>query len=149
MHPQLDRAPLRQVKPGSPGSRSAGVQGTARFANSGTSVQPDLALPKVPAPVIRDQRSIARIRKAPKRSAAVVEHVRIFDTTLRDGEQSPGFSLTSEQKLEFARQLERLNVDVIEAGFPAASPDDFAAIQQIAREIKGRIVTGLARCVPE
>jgi 2-isopropylmalate synthase len=79
---------------------------------------------------------------------AVAAHVRIFDTTLRDGEQSPGFSLTSEQKLEFARQLERLNVDVIEAGFPAASPDDFAAVQQIAREIKGRVVTGLARAVP-
>ena len=76
-------------------------------------------------------------------------HVRIFDTTLRDGEQSPGFSLTSEQKLEFAKQLERLNVDVIEAGFPAASPDDFAAVQQIAREVKGRVVTGLARAVPE
>ena len=75
-------------------------------------------------------------------------HVRIFDTTLRDGEQSPGFSLTSEQKLEFAKQLERLNVDIIEAGFPAASPDDFAAVQQIAREIKGRVVTGLARAVP-
>ena len=78
----------------------------------------------------------------------VAAHVRIFDTTLRDGEQSPGFSLTSEQKLEFAKQLERLNVDIIEAGFPAASPDDFAAVQQIAREIKGRIVTGLARAVP-
>src|SRR3954454_20448447 len=77
-----------------------------------------------------------------------VAHVRIFDTTLRDGEQSPGFSLTSEQKLEFAKQLERLNVDIIEAGFPAASPDDFAAVQQIAREVKGRIVTGLARAVP-
>src|SRR3954471_14194121 len=79
----------------------------------------------------------------------VAAHVRIFDTTLRDGEQSPGFSLTSEQKLEFAKQLERLNVDIIEAGFPAASPDDFAAVQQIAREIKGRVVTGLARAVPE
>ena len=77
----------------------------------------------------------------------VAAHVRIFDTTLRDGEQSPGFSLTSKQKLEFAKQLERLNVDVIEAGFPAASPDDFAAVQQIAREIKGRTVTGLARAV--
>jgi 2-isopropylmalate synthase len=57
--------------------------------------------------------------------------------------------MTSEQKLEFAKALERLNVDVIEAGFPAASPDDFAAVQQIAREIKGRVVTGLARAVPE
>jgi 2-isopropylmalate synthase len=78
----------------------------------------------------------------------VAAHVRTFDTTLRDGEQSPGFSLTSEQKLEFAKQLERLNVDIIEAGYPASSPDDFAAVQQIAREIKGRIVTGLARAVP-
>jgi len=78
----------------------------------------------------------------------VAAHVRIFDTTLRDGEPSPGFSLTSEQKLEFAKQLERLNVDIIEAGYPASSPDDFAAVQQIAREIKGRIVTGLARAVP-
>ncbi len=78
-----------------------------------------------------------------------MDKVRIFDTTLRDGEQSPGFSMTSEQKLEFAKQLERLNVDIIEAGFPAASPDDFAAVQQIAREIKGRVVTGLARAVPE
>jgi 2-isopropylmalate synthase len=78
-----------------------------------------------------------------------VDKVLIFDTTLRDGEQSPGFSLTSEQKLEFAKQLERLNVDVIEAGFPAASPDDFAAVQAIAREVKGRVVTGLARAVPE
>src|SRR4051812_13497032 len=56
--------------------------------------------------------------------------------------------MTSEQKLEFAKQLERLNVDIIEAGFPAASPDDFAAVQQIARGVKGRVVTGLARAVP-
>src|SRR5688572_6844400 len=77
-----------------------------------------------------------------------MEKVLIFDTTLRDGEQSPGFSLTSEQKIEFAHQLARLNVDIIEAGFPAASPDDFAAVQRIAREVKGRIVTGLARAVP-
>src|SRR5688572_13579112 len=77
-----------------------------------------------------------------------MEKVLIFDTTLRDGEQSPGFALRSQQKLEFAKQLGRLNVDIIEAGFPAASPDDFAAAQQIAREIKGRVVTGLARAVP-
>jgi 2-isopropylmalate synthase len=77
-----------------------------------------------------------------------MEKVLIFDTTLRDGEQSPGFSLTSEQKIEFAHQLARLNVDIIEAGFPAASPDDFAAVQRIAREVKGRVVTGLARAVP-
>ena len=56
-------------------------------------------------------------------------YVKIFDTTLRDGEQSPGASLTSAEKLEIARQLARLGVDVIEAGFPAASPDDLAAVQ--------------------
>ena len=73
----------------------------------------------------------------------------IFDTTLRDGEQSPGFSLTSEQKIQMARQLARLGVDVIEAGFPAASPDDFAAVQRIAREVRGPVIAGLARAVPE
>jgi 2-isopropylmalate synthase len=77
-----------------------------------------------------------------------MDKILILDTTLRDGEQSPGFSMTSEQKIEFARQLARLNVDVIEAGFPAASPDDFAAVQRIAREVKGPVITGLARCVP-
>ena len=75
-------------------------------------------------------------------------HVRIFDTTLRDGEQSPAFAdVRAEARV--CRQLERLNVDIIEAGFRAASPDDFAAVQQIAREIKGRVVTGLARAVLE
>jgi len=59
----------------------------------------------------------------------------IFDTTLRDGEQSPGCTMTSAEKLEVARQLARLGVDIIEAGFPAASPDDLAAVQRIAREI--------------
>ena len=60
-------------------------------------------------------------------AAAPPDYVRIFDTTLRDGEQSPGASLTSDEKLEVARALSRLGVDVIEAGFPAASPDDLAA----------------------
>ena len=74
--------------------------------------------------------------------------VRIFDTTLRDGEQSPGASLTSAEKLEIARQLSRLGVDVIEAGFPAASPDDHEAVWRIAAEVstpEGPIVAGLAR----
>jgi len=75
------------------------------------------------------------------------EYVRIFDTTLRDGEQSPGFSLTSSQKVEMASQLARLDVDVIEAGFPAASPEDFAAVQRIAREVHGPGIAGLARAV--
>ena len=76
--------------------------------------------------------------------------VRIFDTTLRDGEQSPGATLSSAEKLEIARQLARLGVDIIEAGFPAASPDDLAAVQRIAREVgtvDGPVITGLARAV--
>ncbi len=71
----------------------------------------------------------------------------IFDTTLRDGEQSPGASLTGGEKLELALQLERLNVDVIEAGFPSSSPGDFQAVQTIAKAVKGRTVTALARAV--
>jgi 2-isopropylmalate synthase len=73
----------------------------------------------------------------------------IFDTTLRDGEQCPGASMSLREKLEVARQLARLRVDVIEAGFPVSSEGDFAAVQTIAREIKGPIITGLARCVPQ
>ncbi len=73
--------------------------------------------------------------------------VRIFDTTLRDGEQAPGAGLTAAEKLEVARQLVRLKVDVIEAGFPASSPGDFEAVQRIARETRGGIaVAALARC---
>lgn len=69
----------------------------------------------------------------------------IFDTTLRDGEQSPGVSLNVQEKLEIARQLERLGVDVIEAGFPAASKGDFKAVKAVAEEIKGPVIVGLAR----
>jgi 2-isopropylmalate synthase len=71
--------------------------------------------------------------------------VLIFDTTLRDGEQSPGISLNKQEKLEIAHQLARLGVDVIEAGFPITSPGDFESVQAIAREIEGPIVCGLAR----
>ncbi len=78
-------------------------------------------------------------------STADPNHVRIFDTTLRDGEQSPGISLNTAEKLEIAHQLARLGVDVIEAGFPIASPGDFAAVEAIAREVRGPIVAGLAR----
>src|SRR5205814_6252106 len=74
--------------------------------------------------------------------------IRIFDTTLRDGEQCPGASMNLREKLEIARQLARLRVDIIEAGFPVISEGDFAAVQTIAREIKGPIICGLARCVP-
>jgi 2-isopropylmalate synthase len=73
--------------------------------------------------------------------------IAIFDTTLRDGEQSPGASLNVAEKLEIARQLARLNVDVIEAGFPASSPGDFEAVKTISAEIKGRVICGLTRAV--
>ena len=71
--------------------------------------------------------------------------VTLFDTTLRDGEQSPGISLNPSEKLEIAQQLARLGVDVIEAGFPIASPGDFEAVQTIAREVEGAVICGLAR----
>jgi 2-isopropylmalate synthase len=73
--------------------------------------------------------------------------IRIFDTTLRDGEQSPGASLNRSAKLDIARQLERLGVDIIEAGFPITSPDDYEAVKAIAGEVTGCTVAGLARCV--
>src|SRR3989339_1858322 len=75
--------------------------------------------------------------------------IKIFDTTLRDGEQCPGASLNIEEKLEIARQLAKLNVDVIEAGFAIASPGDLQAIQEIAKTIKGPIICSLARCRKE
>ena len=71
----------------------------------------------------------------------------IFDTTLRDGEQSPGASLNNKEKLEIAKQLEALGVDIIEAGFPVSSPGDFEAVKAIAREIKTSSVCGLARAI--
>ncbi len=71
--------------------------------------------------------------------------IRIFDTTLRDGEQSPGATMTTEEKIQVAEQLVRLNVDIIEAGFPAASPGDLEAVQQIARRTRGVAIAGLAR----
>jgi 2-isopropylmalate synthase len=82
-------------------------------------------------------------------------YVKIFDTTLRDGEQSPGATMTSAEKLEVARSLARLGVDIIEAGFPAASPDDLEAVRRIALEVgnpprgepdvKVPVIAGLAR----
>ena len=73
------------------------------------------------------------------------DRVRIFDTTLRDGEQSPGISLNKQEKVEIAHQLARLGVDIIEAGFPITSPGDFEAVQAIAREVQGPTICGLAR----
>jgi 2-isopropylmalate synthase len=72
--------------------------------------------------------------------------IRIFDTTLRDGEQAPGCSMTLREKLRVARSLSELNVDIIEAGFPAASPGDFEAVKAIADENLGPVICGLARC---
>ncbi|MDG2206829.1 MAG: 2-isopropylmalate synthase [Pirellulales bacterium] len=72
--------------------------------------------------------------------------IRIFDTTLRDGEQSPGASMNLEEKLKIARMLAELQVDVIEAGFPIASPGDFEAVREVATQIKGPVICGLARC---
>jgi len=71
--------------------------------------------------------------------------VRIFDTTLRDGEQSPGISLDVVEKLEIADQLARLGVDIIEAGFPIASQGDFEAVEAIAKQVRGPVIAGLSR----
>ena len=76
-------------------------------------------------------------------------HVFVFDTTLRDGEQCPGASLGVPEKVQIARQLEKLGVDAIEAGFPAGSPADFAAVQRIAGDVRRARVAGLARCLED
>ena len=72
--------------------------------------------------------------------------IRIFDTTLRDGEQSPGASMNLAEKLEVAQALAEMGVDIIEAGFPIASPGDFEAVKQIAQTVRGSTICGLARC---
>ncbi|MDQ6983796.1 MAG: 2-isopropylmalate synthase, partial [Ghiorsea sp.] len=77
------------------------------------------------------------------------DHLYIFDTTLRDGEQSPGCSMNIEEKLRIAHALAALGVDVIEAGFPVASPDDFTAVNRIAAEVPDAIIAGLARAHPK
>ncbi|MBK5910589.1 2-isopropylmalate synthase [Rhodothalassium salexigens] len=78
--------------------------------------------------------------------ATAGDHVRIFDTTLRDGEQAPGFSMDNDQKRRVALSLAELGVDVIEAGFPAASRGDFRSVKTIAEEVRGPVICGLARC---
>jgi len=77
-----------------------------------------------------------------------MEKIRIFDTTLRDGEQSPGASMNLDEKIMLARQLERLNVDVIEAGFPSSSPGDFESVKRIAQEVQEPQIAGLSRTTP-
>ncbi len=78
-----------------------------------------------------------------------MDRVVIFDTTLRDGEQAAGGTLNIQEKLEIARQLEKLGVDVIEAGFPISSPGDFEAVRRIAREVRGSVICALARAHPD
>ena len=74
------------------------------------------------------------------------ERVTIFDTTLRDGEQSPGCSMTADEKIRMAHQLDRLGVDAIEAGFPISSDGDFHAVQAVARDVRRPVIAALARC---
>src|SRR5579864_6892087 len=78
-----------------------------------------------------------------------MDKVHIFDTTLRDGEQSPGFSMNREEKLQLARQIEELGVDVLEAGFPIASPGDLEAVRAVSTELKHCRVAALARARQE
>src|SRR5262245_62730912 len=74
--------------------------------------------------------------------------VRIFDTTLRDGEQAPGIALARAEKVEIAEQLARLRVDVLEAGFPVSSDGEFEAVREIATSVRGPVIAALARVVP-
>ncbi len=84
-----------------------------------------------------------------KKTKGTKTKIIIFDTTLRDAEQTPGASMTTAEKIKVAHQLARLGVDVIEAGFPFSSPGDFEAVRRITKEVKGPIICGLARCRPE
>ena len=77
------------------------------------------------------------------------DRVIVFDTTLRDGEQCPGATMTHEEKLEVAELLDDMGVDVIEAGFPIASDGDFAAVNEIARRAKNSVICGLSRASPK
>src|SRR3954453_9147721 len=88
----------------------------------------------------------SRLGLGKKDSVMTSDRLIIFDTTLRDGEQSPGASMNLAEKLEIAHALQELGVDVIEAGFPIASPGDFEAVQAVARQVQGPIICGLARC---
>ena len=82
---------------------------------------------------------------APAVAGPTGDRVRIFDTTLRDGEQAPGIALTQAEKVEIAEQLARLNVDILEAGFPISSPGEFDAVAEIASTVKGPVIAALAR----
>ncbi len=75
------------------------------------------------------------------------DYIKIFDTTLRDGEQCPGAAMSEDEKLDIAHHLAKMKVDVIEAGFPISSPVQFQAVERIAREIEGPTIAGLARAM--
>ena len=79
---------------------------------------------------------------------ATTSRIQVFDTTLRDGEQAPGFSMTAAEKLRMAQQLDRLGVDIIEAGFPISSDGDFDAVRAIAGAVQQPTIAGLARAIP-
>src|SRR5690554_1785072 len=79
----------------------------------------------------------------------MANQIAIFDTTLRDGEQSPGISLNMHEKLEIAKQLEKLGVDALEAGFPISSKGDFEGVRAIAQQVRKPVITALARAVPK
>ncbi len=111
----------------------------------GIGSRPVPSLGKLSAPAQRCYRQRQQVVVAARRPEYVPgrisdpNYVRIFDTTLRDGEQSPGATLTSKEKLDIARQLAKLGVDIIEAGFPMASPDDFEAVRTIAMEVGNEV----------
>lgn len=106
--------------------------------------------------IVSDPKPTSSVRRPPYIPNRIPDssYVRIFDTTLRDGEQSPGASLTAKEKLDIARQLAKLGVDIIEAGFPAASKEDFEAVKIIAKEVGNDVdedgyvpvICGLSRC---
>ena len=97
----------------------------------------------MPLPAANEE--VAKMTTNKNKKSAVKDHVRIFDTTLRDGEQSPGAAMTLEEKLEIATLLDEMGVDIIEAGFPIASNGDFEAVREIAKRVKHAVVCGLAR----
>ncbi|KAK8681254.1 hypothetical protein V6N13_053659 [Hibiscus sabdariffa] len=122
---------------------------------------PPLKFPSFPSKSLVISASLNPNPPSPHRRPPYIPHhipdpnyVRVFDTTLRDGEQSPGATLTSKEKLDIARQLAKLGVDIIEAGFPAASKDDFEAVRTIAKEVGNAVdengyvpvICGLSRC---
>src|SRR3954469_19476023 len=88
---------------------------------------------------------MSQLKQAEAVPAVACERVRVFDTTLRDGEQAPGFSMSRAQKLRIGHALAELGVDVIEAGFPQASDGDFDAVRAVATEVRGPTICGLAR----